>query len=1627
MSKDHSHSPRKSQKKWMFFLLLLGVTVLLHKPLILVGCKIALKSAFPHFSCESIDWEGGGIVVRGFKNGNLKTLVHVDKIGLIPEGGLFPFRLKIVLTQPHIQCSSAHSDPLIPLPFFYQNSFFSPRWEVNDGVISLPSGEEYRCNMIPGEEKDEIGMLTFLSKKRGLVLETLMRIEEQRVRCHFQLEDSELSKLLPLAAFAYPPFDQQWEKVSGTVDLKGDCLVDTSLQILSLNFSGSLRHIALVSPAIGIDLECEECTGQFAFPVSEKETFWGDRCKADFLLQEGNLLLDAPLVQSSLGVKHLSGALRLEPSEEPHLAVKGTVLMERQELFVSLSGKGDIQEDDTFWSVIECQCTSPSGQSAQALLSLCRPEVSQDVVQLKIDKASHEHLDFLRSFLKLSGQCVEGSAEIALTCLFELGVCKQMTVDHCAIDDLRLVFQEEEGKAYLERAVGSGTLIRSFDEEWRWETLHLDLSNGSYSSSDCQLSEVNGDLNMDEGEFGPSHIQGNWDHLFVDGNFLKQGEAPTVRVKASGAKNPLIEKLWPQIAESSCPFDLEAEAVVSQGMMDLDVQGNIGGDLLQAKLLFAVSPEFLVKELSSFEFLKGEAQIPALSAVNYSSSLAAWIPGLHLSGRLSCQALFSPSNLQLKIGGEEVLIQHPQLELNIPSLHPHPAELSYDWKGGRWAGTVPLFDAKAYFPQSYVPLERIDATFVLKEGVFQSRGFYAESEGLAIRGDAEFTLKENGELGIGLFTSQITGNVHSLFSCLEKVSQGAFSYKNPLLSGRFYSENQGFFLNAQVGSSGCSAEWGLKGGFQHISFPLNGSTDLTDGSCEFSFNSATHQLTVQKGKGRWQLKNGKSFAVHLKRLELSFIEVPTLDAFLTVMDGKREVACFECEGKRTSSLWGIAFNQRSTHFGGVPLNISECFIDGGKGTVSLHMAPTLQCSDLAGQVMLLQNVGILSERVSPAHLQQWQLEGTVQTHLSSRDITLGFSFQAESQDLKVKGNPWPGFRLNGEKNGDHWVIEKFEGEGIFLKGALLVDANGLTISKFDGCWKGIQGSGHGYFREEQKKFFCQLEKIDGELTSLSAIPGCEALKSAKGSFKGRGDLQGDYSNLTGSLEVNGEVLVSADVRAPLPVSFVVEKPMKYHFSSGSGIVFNEVEVQCRPRIGMEVLGMAKVKTLHLGLEGELACQGLQCTVDSRLFSHLVDKGFLPPIASKIEFDEKLGVSGELSFTKKGTIFQGNLNPGVYGISGKKVSFPLLQLRYEKDQILFKGKTYLQELPLWTSLQIDLKKDPCGVCKFYDDPRKEGLKVFFSTQSGQVFWENVQGSCYGITCSLVKSQKRKVPLATVLTGEIQIDATAFPDLLPKEMKERLLSLKLGKGYGWKGDIVLWHELDRGFQMTGAISGSDFELFGYCLKRLEGELDASHDHVHLSNIRIEDGAGAIGVKRLSLKKQAAWSLSIPQVVVRQLQPSLLRRVGGGISSVKPFTIQDLILKDIRCFLGDKGSLEASGRLTFTNVCKKEQSILDFPLELIKKFGLDPGMLTPIQGEIDLELRGDRFYLLSLRHAFSEGNRSEFYLAPSVDLSYIDLEGRMHIDLKLYQDVVLKLMEPFTLTIRGTLDKPRYGLEY
>jgi hypothetical protein len=530
----------------------------------------------------------------------------------------------------------------------------------------------------------------------------------------------------------------------------------------------------------------------------------------------------------------------------------------------------------------------------------------------------------------------------------------------------------------------------------------------------------------------------------------------------------------------------------------------------------------------------------------------------------------------------------------------------------------------------------------------------------------------------------------------------------------------------------------------------------------------------------------------------------------------------------------------------------------------------------------------------------------------------------------------------------------------------------------------------------------------------------------KGNFIAGGFILGDFSDMQDPLQLVGETNLFIDLQTPLALSGKNRRTIPFTYNQTNGLICDRIDLQFKDKLSGANVAEFKAEKLLWPQKGNLGLEKIEFSLSPKLVERCIDAKILSQTLKDLKWEGNLEGSGDFQISS-GPIFQATLKPGRYGFGNKDIPFEQLQMRYEKDVLTLRGKTQIGEKPLWGTLQVDLSQEPFGVFKLLDHPKSDGLKILFTTLSGKFVWESAQGSCYGIECELIKNKARKIPLATVLSGNVTIDCNALSDLLPKEIREGLASLKIGGGYGWQGDLILWQESKRSFQANGTITGNEFEFLGYQFQRLQGNLDATPEHIFISELKIDDPAGMIGIKKFELSKNEKWNLYIPHIFVRHLQPSLMHKIDSEPQGLKPFTIKNFSLSEIRCKLGDKSTLEGSGKLTFVNQFKKESSLFDIPFEMIKKIGLDPNLLTPVQGEVEIELHGDKFYLMSLKNSFSEGERAEFYLAPGKELSYIDLDGTIHVDLKMHQDVMLKITEPFTLTIRGTLDKPRYGLQY
>jgi hypothetical protein len=339
------------------------------------------------------------------------------------------------------------------------------------------------------------------------------------------------------------------------------------------------------------------------------------------------------------------------------------------------------------------------------------------------------------------------------------------------------------------------------------------------------------------------------------------------------------------------------------------------------------------------------------------------------------------------------------------------------------------------------------------------------------------------------------------------------------------------------------------------------------------------------------------------------------------------------------------------------------------------------------------------------------------------------------------------------------------------------------------------------------------------------------------------------------------------------------------------------------------------------------------------------------------------------------------------------------------------KTTLQEMPLYLQLQLDHSRELLGMLKISDLPKNPGIKSYFKSKFD---WESIKGAITGLEVDLAKTSRE------TLSGAIKCDFTSLAKFLPLQQRSVIEKLKLGAGYELDGDL----DLSLG-QFKGALKGSDFELMGFRFKQLQALIQWSAREGVITQCALDDPAGHLFIKQLYFNDEGSWHCHAPLVYLRDFQPTRMQEiVAKGEKKIKPLIFKRVSIYDLDGVLHDLASFTARGQLHFTNMFKKEFSILEVPLEMIKTLGLDPGLFTPIYGEVDFQLRQEKVFLTQMTNTYSEGRRSEFFLQEN-GVSFLDLDGNLNFNFRMRQHVVLNLTEPFTLTVRGNLEKPKYNL--
>jgi hypothetical protein len=362
-----------------------------------------------------------------------------------------------------------------------------------------------------------------------------------------------------------------------------------------------------------------------------------------------------------------------------------------------------------------------------------------------------------------------------------------------------------------------------------------------------------------------------------------------------------------------------------------------------------------------------------------------------------------------------------------------------------------------------------------------------------------------------------------------------------------------------------------------------------------------------------------------------------------------------------------------------------------------------------------------------------------------------------------------------------------------------------------------------------------------------------------------------------------------------------------------------------------------------------------------------------------------------------TSFQGPVSQGEVKIGKSVLEIGQIFGLYEAGFLNLKCVASLDNEPLWFIGKFDNKL--AGGVNI-----QKGEEMLKLSLSDPTTLQKAEGQLLGVSVNLERE-------AQGFKGELFLkESSKLADLLDNDNLCHLSGLKLTGIFG-KGGFV------------GDLTGKDAAIHTYQFQELHAHVDYTPTRFRLRNVTVQDPAGSFEIKECLGVRTDAWNLSIPLLKGKDIKPSAVRRLDIPQKELKPLQIRYLMMTHVTGQLGDLKSFRGLGSLNFTHRVKKEPSIFDIPLTLLKDLGLDLDLFTPVMGEVDLQLTAGKLFFTAMQNAFSEGKRSEFYLAE--EPSYIDLDGLLNLNLRMQQNVVLKLVEPFMITVRGTWEKPKYSL--
>jgi hypothetical protein len=1020
-------------------------------------------------------------------------------------------------------------------------------------------------------------------------------------------------------------------------------------------------------------------------------------------------------------------------------------------------------------------------------------------------------------------------------------------------------------------------------------------------------------------------------------------------------------------------------------------------------------------------------------------------------GDVKIKGEINSKQVTFDLEAEDVVYDSDDIIVFLPkSQHIHTGHFLFDLSRKKWEIDIPIKGGRCIEKKFKLPFENVSTQLNISGLALEAKDLKATSHGIDLKGKIIVDFSSSSFVDLQIFPYLMEGEVKSFISFVHLIPSLA-TFDLPNVESGMIKGHSSSCLRFRYNDKESFSEILLGLRIEHFSFAPYSGCEINGASFDVYFDSLQGSIEVKECTAKLALKEGEETKIY--KLNAQHLHCRNLKEFEWEFDLRVEAPTFDLlrVAARTSRFEGgykLDFKRNSNFFYGAKYEIYECLLDSLFSIKKCYLFSEFSLNDLLKQLQFLQASQMVKVTEELHHyIKTIQGEGSFVLNLDYDKSKQSFDLFVKAKELEVNGSNFGELAIDFSKKQNRASLRQFQLKDLLIKGEFETTNVGLNL--FDWKLKSLEGN----YKESQFSFskgaFKEGSfngKIDSFYLNLAQIaPLAFSNKNLDPFMVGQlfidGDMQFDFKNGLSNLKANLICSVTCDNFSLANLSMRSKEPFLISYTLNKELKITSVDLSFNTKEQAAAYLDLRFKEAIFSFEDKMKlAKRVNLVLPPEMLTYLIDHKMVNGIkeqGGKLSFKEhallwenEIDTEFDVAFDDKQIQIQGTLKEGYYWIEGESIFLQrcyyfmnqenlnlICGVDYKKISIDLQSKMdFKEEL----GIKISLKEGHSE-----EEDRKSLDFHFKSSQEEGVYLQNVEGSLFGVDISLRRNPRTYAPDVMSLTGQMKIDTFALMKSFPKLFSQKFRDLGMGSGYELSGDFILCKKQLKNSYFKGFLKGRDFEFLGFYFKTLMSEVEMNASSILVHEFSLSDVSGVMQIKELKLLNQhGAWMLFIPEIVVQDFRPSILKKQEFQEEKMKPFMIKDLHFFSIEGTLGQMESFRGKGHLDFINTFKRETNILDIPIEIIGRIGFDPLIFIPVIGKFEFEMKDGKIFLKDLKNAYSDGKRSRFYLSSYKD-SFIGLDGELFIDIKMKQYVLLKITEPFTLSIRGNLSKPKYSL--